>query len=97
MICRDVEAVAFRPLPLPPTKSEKTTVDNFFNFCGSVAVAARPYGCRAAAPPRVFVIAFFRIFYDVNIFYNVIVYTLFTNAPAYVATKTNFLILLALN
>ena len=24
-------------LPLPPTKSEKTTVDNFFNFYGSVA------------------------------------------------------------
>ena len=24
-------------LPLPPTKNEKMTVDNFFNFCGSVA------------------------------------------------------------
>ena len=24
-------------LPLPPTKNEKTTVDNFFNFCGSLA------------------------------------------------------------
>ena len=47
---RDVEAVIFRllpiplllpylslPLPLPPTKNEKTTVDNVFNFCGSVA------------------------------------------------------------
>ena len=45
---RDVEAVIFQtlplllshlslPLPLPLTKSEKTTVDNFFNFCGSVA------------------------------------------------------------
>ena len=43
---RDVEAVIFRPhpiplphlsLPLPPTKNEKTTVDNFLNFCGSVA------------------------------------------------------------
>ena len=43
---RDVEAVNFQPLPLrhllfplllPPTKNEKTTVDNFFNFCGSVA------------------------------------------------------------
>ena len=36
---RDVEAVIFRPLPLPlpPTKNEKTTVDNFFNICGSVA------------------------------------------------------------
>ena len=42
---RDVEAVIFQtlplpplafPLPLPPTKNE-TTVDNFFNFCGSVA------------------------------------------------------------
>ena len=30
---RDVEAVIFQPLPhlsLPPTKNEKTTVDNFF-------------------------------------------------------------------
>ena len=38
---RDVEAIIFRPLPimlpLPPTKNKKTTVDNFFNFCGSVA------------------------------------------------------------
>ena len=46
---RDVEAVIFQPLPhlllplphlslpLPQTKNEKTTVDNFFNFCGSVA------------------------------------------------------------
>ena len=45
---RDVEAVIFRPLPiplphlslslpLPPTKNEKTIIDNFFNFCGSVA------------------------------------------------------------
>ena len=43
---RDVEAVIFQmlplphlslPLPLPLTKNEKTTVDNFFNFCGSVA------------------------------------------------------------
>ena len=33
--CRDVEAVIFQPLPL--TKTEKTTVDNFFNFCGSLA------------------------------------------------------------
>ena len=41
-----MEAVIFRPLPLPHlllplplplTKNEKTTVDNFFNFCGSVA------------------------------------------------------------
>ena len=47
-LIRDVEAVIFQPLPillplphlslpLPPTKNEKTTVDNFFNFCGSVA------------------------------------------------------------
>ena len=34
---RDVEAVIFQPLPLPLTKNEKTTVDIFFNFCGSVA------------------------------------------------------------
>ena len=33
---RDVEALIFQPLPLPPTKNEKTTVDNFLNFCGSV-------------------------------------------------------------
>ena len=26
-----------QPLPLPLTKNEKTTTDNFFNFCGSVA------------------------------------------------------------
>ena len=39
-----MEAVFFQtlphlslPLPLPPTKNEKTTVDNFFNFCGSLA------------------------------------------------------------
>ena len=30
-----MEAVIFRPLP--PTKNEKKTVDNFFNFCGSVS------------------------------------------------------------
>ena len=43
---RDVEAVIFQTLPLPlphlslplpPTKNEKMTVDNFFNFYGSVA------------------------------------------------------------
>ena len=41
---RDVKAVIFQPLLLPhlslpllPTKNEKTTVDNFLNFCGSVA------------------------------------------------------------
>ena len=33
----NVEAVIFQPLPLPLTKNEKTTVDNFFDFCGSVA------------------------------------------------------------
>ena len=41
-----MEADIFQPLPLPHlsislplplTKNEKTTVDNFFNFCGSVA------------------------------------------------------------
>ena len=37
-----MEAVVFQPLPLsllllPLTKNKKTTVDNFFNFCGSVA------------------------------------------------------------
>ena len=43
---RDVEAVIFQSLPLPLphlslplslTKNEETTVDNVFNFCGSVA------------------------------------------------------------
>ena len=47
---KDVEAVIFQTLPiplplphlllslpLPPTKNEKMIVDNFFNFCGSVA------------------------------------------------------------
>ena len=48
-------------------------------------------------PQRVFVICFFRIFDSVNISHNVIVHTLFTNAPVYVAEKTNFPILLALN
>ena len=33
---RDVEAVIFQQLPLPLTKNEKTTFDNFFNFCGFV-------------------------------------------------------------
>ena len=37
MSIRDMETVIFRPLPLPPTKNEKTTVGNFFNFCESVA------------------------------------------------------------
>ena len=48
-------------------------------------------------PPTRFCDLFFvRIFY-VNTFYNVIVHTLFTNAPVYVAEKTNFPILLAIN
>ena len=34
IINRDVEAVNFQPLPLPLTKNEKTTVDNFFTFVG---------------------------------------------------------------
>ena len=48
IIARDVEAVIFQQLPLPLpfphlslplplTKSDKTIVDNFFYFCGSVA------------------------------------------------------------
>ena len=49
-------------------------------------------------PPTCFCdLFFFRILYNVNIFYNVIVHTLFTNVPVYVAEKTNFPILLALN
>ena len=56
-------------------------------------------GFRAAATPptRFCDLFFFRIFYNVNIFYYVIVHTLFTNALVYVAEKTNFPILLALN
>ena len=30
-------SLSLPPLPLPPAKSEKTTVDNFINFCGTVA------------------------------------------------------------
>ena len=56
-------------------------------------VAACAYGC---SPPRIFVICVFRIFYNVNIFCNVIVHNLFINAPVYVAEKTNFPVLLAL-
>ena len=56
-----------------------------------------PMGCRAAAPTRFCDLFFFRIFDNINISHNVIVHTLFTNAPVYVAEKTNFLILLALN
>ena len=46
ILTKDMEAVIFQllplphvllPLPLPLTKNKKTTVDNFFNFCGSVA------------------------------------------------------------
>ena len=47
IIIRDGEAVIFQPLPLlhlslplsplPLTKIEKMTVDNFFDFCGFVA------------------------------------------------------------
>ena len=29
--------VFYQSLPLPLTKNDKTTVDDFFNFCGSVA------------------------------------------------------------
>ena len=44
VVTRGAEAVIFQllplphlSLPLPITKSEKTTVDNFFSLCGSVA------------------------------------------------------------
>ena len=36
MYTSDVEAVIFQTLPLPLTKHKKTTVDNFFHFCGLV-------------------------------------------------------------
>ena len=32
-----MEAAIFQQLPLPLTKNEKMTIDNFYNFCGSVA------------------------------------------------------------
>ena len=48
-------------------------------------------------PTRFCDLFFFQIFDNVNISHNVIVHTLFTNAPVYVAEKTNFSILLALN
>ena len=54
-------------------------------------------GLQSCSPPRVFMICFFRIFDNVNISHNVIVHTLFTNAPVYVAEKTNLPILLALH
>ena len=46
VLTRNVEAAIFQPLPLPNlslplllplTKNDKTTVDNFFNFCESIA------------------------------------------------------------
>ena len=33
---RDVEAIIFQTLPLPPTKTKKRPLTIFFNFCGSV-------------------------------------------------------------
>ena len=60
------------------------------------SVAARAYGLQSYSPHAFLCSVFFRIFY-VIIFYNVIVHTLFTNAPVYVAEKTNFPVLLALN
>ena len=67
-------------------KIVKWKLSPFFSFAQLIAVVVRAYGCIAAAPQRVFVICFFfQIFYDVNIFYNVIVHTLVTNAPVYVA------------
>ena len=34
LLAWDVKAVIFQQLPLPPTKNEKTTVDNFLTFVG---------------------------------------------------------------
>ena len=45
-------------------------------------VAARANGLQSCSPPRVFVIFFFRIFYNVNIFYNVMVHTREVEAEA---------------
>ena len=57
-------------------------------------VAARVYA--ELQPPTHFCDLFFQIFM-LKIFCNVIVHTVFTDAPVYVAEKTNFPILLALN
>ena len=57
------------------------------------AVAGRAYELQ---PPTRFCDLFF-FSNNVNISHNVIVHTLFTNAPVYVAEKTNFPMLLALN
>ena len=61
----------------------------------ATSVAARAYGLQP--PPHALLRSVFEIFYNVNIFYNAVVHTLFTNAPVHVAEKTNFPILLALN
>ena len=76
------------------------TFDGTSAFAGSVDWISSlqwrlvPMGC---SPPTRFYDIFFSNFYNVDIFYNVIVHDLFTNAPVYVAEKTNCPILLALN
>ena len=76
----------------------KSTLYGVICCCDNRLLSSSGGSCLwAAAPPRVFVICFFRIFDNVNISQNVIVHTLLTNAPVYVAEKINFPILLALN
>ena len=67
---------------------QKQVVDDVL-FCGDLTVAAHAYGLQP--PTRFCDLLFFQIFC------NVIVHNLFTNAPASVAEKTNFPVLLVLN
>ena len=48
---KDMEAVIFQTLPLPPTKNEKTTVDNFFYFGGFVACLLLHFICLRKQKP----------------------------------------------
>ena len=46
-----------------------------------------PMGCRAAAPPRVYAICIYRIFYKDNIFCDVIVHTFFLPMDQFMSLK----------
>ena len=61
------------------------------------AVVARAYRLQGCSPTTRFYNLFFQIFYNIDVFYKVIIYTLFISTPVYVAEKMNFPILLALN
>ena len=79
----------------------KSTLYGVICCCDDRLLSSSGGSCIWAAelqpPTRFCDLFFFRIFDNVNISHNVIVHTLFTNAPVYVAEKTNFPILLALN